>query len=356
MPHPHTGDIPLVPPQHHNYCNIAIAITSTLPHPHTGDIPSVPPQHHNYCTNPVATTTAATSPFVGMPTTCCIHPYTCHGHTQATPLPSPLLCLVHPKKPQISHFPFYFPLSLMVQDISPQHRPVAPPMACKHPPHLPSCTCRLPLHCHHHHNNHHLNASTTSTTSPTPSPYNWRHLTFPHRQGVKKVHWPSPFLQHPHLLTLPLCVGHPTCVAAPIVPPRLCVPLHTHALHLCMHARGCRRDSMPTPVPSSLAMPSPLPPVYAPCPAHMPSPFACMVGVQEGLGRMCMRGGERTRGDAHKGNGCTQGEGKGAGGCMQGEGPHTRGGRGTSEQVSGAVHEQKEVCTLSTPPAPSRST
>src|SRR6266702_5956504 len=122
LPHPHTGDIPLVPPQHHNYCNIAIAITSTLPHPHTGDIPSVPPQHHNYCTNPVATTTAATSPFVGMPTTCCIHPYTCHGHTQATPLPSPLLCLVHPKKPQISHFPFYFPLSLMVQDISPQHR------------------------------------------------------------------------------------------------------------------------------------------------------------------------------------------------------------------------------------------
>src|SRR6266702_1524404 len=138
-------------------CNITFTISSTLPHPHTGDIPLVPPQHHNYCTNPVATTTAATSPFVGLPTTCCIHPYPCHGHTQATPLPSPLLCLVHPKKPQISHFPFYFPLSLMVQDISPQHRPVSPPMACKHPPHLPSCKCRLSLPYHHHlYNQHHL--------------------------------------------------------------------------------------------------------------------------------------------------------------------------------------------------------
>src|SRR6266702_2574106 len=39
--------------------------TSTLPHPHTGDIPSVPPRHHNYRTNLMATTTAATSPFSG---------------------------------------------------------------------------------------------------------------------------------------------------------------------------------------------------------------------------------------------------------------------------------------------------
>ena len=40
-------------------------------------------------------------------------------------------------------------------------------------------------------------------------------------QGVQKVHWPPPFPQDPQLLTLPLCVGHSTRVAAPIVPPSL---------------------------------------------------------------------------------------------------------------------------------------
>ncbi len=100
-------------------CNITVTVTSTLPHPHTGDIPSAPPQHHNYRTNPMAATTTTMSPFAGMPTTCCICPHTCHGHTQATPLPSPSLCLVHPKKPQISHFPLFPPSSLTVQDTSP---------------------------------------------------------------------------------------------------------------------------------------------------------------------------------------------------------------------------------------------
>ncbi len=156
-------------------CNIAVAVASTLPRPHTGDIPSAPPQHHNYCTNPVAATTTATSPFAGMPTTCCIRPHTRRGHTQATPPPSPSLCLVHPKKPRISHFPLFSPSSLTVQDTSP----------CVHAGH--------PLRHHHRHNIHHLKASTTSTTSPTPSPYNWCHSTLPHRQGVQKVRWPSPF-------------------------------------------------------------------------------------------------------------------------------------------------------------------
>ena len=44
---------------------------------------------------------------------------TCVVGTQATPPPSPSLCLVHPKKPQISYFPFFSPLFLMVQDTSP---------------------------------------------------------------------------------------------------------------------------------------------------------------------------------------------------------------------------------------------
>src|SRR6266702_4279973 len=107
--------------------------------------------------------------------------------------------------PQINHSPFFSPSSLTVQDTSPRHRPVALPVARKHPPHLPSRTCRPPLRHRSHHNHHHLNASTTGTISPTPSPYNRCHPTLPHRQGVQKVRWPPPFLRHPHLLTLPLC-------------------------------------------------------------------------------------------------------------------------------------------------------
>ncbi len=45
-----------------------------------------------------------------------------------------------------------------------------------------------------------------------------------------------------------------------------------------------------------------------------------------------------TRGDACKGRAACKGR------------------RRTSEQVSGAAHKQKGACTLSTPPAPSRST
>src|SRR6266571_6678103 len=75
--------------------------------------------------------------------------------------------------------------------------------------------------CKHH---PHLNASTTGTTSPTLSPYNRRHPTLPHRQGVQKVRWPPPFPQDPHLLTLPLCVGRSTHVAAPVAPPGLHAP------------------------------------------------------------------------------------------------------------------------------------
>src|SRR6266702_4904 len=46
-------------------CNVIVVAASTSPHPHTGDIPLAPPQHHNYCTNLMAATTAATSPFAG---------------------------------------------------------------------------------------------------------------------------------------------------------------------------------------------------------------------------------------------------------------------------------------------------
>ncbi len=161
----------------------------------------------------------------------------------------------------------------MVQDTSPRHRPVALPVARKHPPHLPSRACRLPFRRRCRHNHHHLNASTTGATSPTPSPYNRRHPTSPHRQGVQKVRWPPPFPRDPHLLTLPLCVGRSTHVAAPVAPPGLRAP------------------------------PRPTPP-------HPPSSPACR-GAQEG---------QHTPSPlfpgyaARKGKGCTQGEGEGPGG------------------------------------------
>src|SRR6266702_997915 len=91
-------------------CDVIIVVASTSPRPHTGDIPLVPPQHHNYCTNPVATTTTAMSPFAGSqaPTGLALS-HMRHGHTQATPLPSPSLCLVHLKKASDKSFPLFFP-------------------------------------------------------------------------------------------------------------------------------------------------------------------------------------------------------------------------------------------------------
>src|SRR6266571_272055 len=49
------------------------------------------------------------------------------------------------KEPQISHSPIFSPSSLTVQDTSPRHRPVALPMARKHPPPLPPPPCRPPF-------------------------------------------------------------------------------------------------------------------------------------------------------------------------------------------------------------------
>src|SRR6266702_988414 len=118
-----------------------------------------------------------------------------------------------------------------------------PPVARKHPPHLPSRPCRPPLRCCHNH--HHLNTSTTGATSPTLLPYNQRHPTLSHRQGVQKVCLAPPFPRHPHLLTLPVCVGCLTRVAAPIVPPSLCAPPHPappRPAHCpLLHAGGRRR-------------------------------------------------------------------------------------------------------------------
>ncbi len=206
-------------------CDVVVFVASTSPRPHTGDIPSAPPRHRNYRTNPVAATTAATSPFAGSraPAGLALS-HTRRGHTQATLPPSPSLCLVHLKKASDKSFPLFFPFVFNGAGHLPSTQAVALPVARKHPPHLPSRACRPPFRRRCRHNHHHLNASTTGATSPTSSPYNRRHPTSPHKQGVQKVRWPPPFPRDPHLLTLPLCVGRSTRVAAPVAPPGLRAP------------------------------------------------------------------------------------------------------------------------------------
>src|SRR6266702_3665488 len=110
--------------------------------------------------------------------------------------------------------------------------------------------------------------------------------------------------------------------------PGLCQPcplVHTPCptCPLCAHARGRRRDNIPT--PSLLWLGYTTPQVYGPAlPTCLPPLHTCW-------------GHGRDQGGAHKG-GCTQ-----------------RGGGGKEcKQASRAAHKWKGVCTLSTPPVPSR--
>ena len=108
----------------------------------------------------------------------------------------------------------------------------------------------------------------------------------------------------------PLCVGHPTYVAAPVVPPGLPALPHP-TCHPPLHARGHRRDSAPTPSPLQPGYATP-PGLYTPpCPHTFP---------------LCVhaRGAGGTRGDAHKEKG-----------HVQGEGPHARGGGGSAIEQAG---------------------
>src|SRR6266702_1470008 len=150
----------------------------------------------------------------------------CHRHTQATLPLSPSLCLVHLKKASDKSFPFFSPLSLMMKDTSPQHRPIAPPcgMQAPTPP---------PLMC--------MQVTLLPLLSPPPPPpqclYDCHHFPDPvilqlvspdfatWTGGAKGVLAPT-ISTRPHLLTLPLCVGHSTCVAAPVAPLSLCALPH----------------------------------------------------------------------------------------------------------------------------------
>ncbi len=104
----------------------------------------------------------------GEPSSRWTHPHTRHRHTQATPPPSPSLCLMHLKKTSDKSFPLFSPSSLMVQDTSPRHRPVAPPRGTQAP-------TPPPLVC--------MQAAPSPSLSPQPPPpqclYDRRHFPDP---------------------------------------------------------------------------------------------------------------------------------------------------------------------------------
>ncbi len=139
--------------------------------------------------------------------------------------------------------------------------------------------------------------------------------SFPHRQGVPKVSWPHhfrdpnmltpPFAQSPHLHGRPLCTP---LIARP--PPALCKrvcrrdsapaqslppglrhpsPRFTcpalpcpHALPLCAHAGGRRRDNAPTLSPLHPGYANPAPRLMRPTLPACPPPLRACRGVQEG--------------------------------------------------------------------------
>ncbi len=247
------------------------------------------------------------------PSTRWTRPHTCRGHTQATPPPLPSLCLVHLKKTSDKSFPFFPPSSLMVQDTSPRHRPVAPPRGTQAPTPPPLARMQAAL-------------------SPSLSPQ------LPPPQCLyDRRHFPDPVALQPASPDFAARTGGAKGALAPTISAR---PPFAHPPPLCRssHSRGCPR--------CALRFTRPVPP-------RLPSSPACR-GAQEGQrapSPLCPGYAAR------KGKGRSQGMEKDQGECAQGEGLHTRGGGGcASERASGAAHEQNGAHTLSAPPAPSRST
>src|SRR6266702_3987105 len=78
------------------------------------------------------------------------------------------------------------------------HRPpldtglLHPPVACKHPPHLPSRACMPPIRPPHNH--HHLNASTTGVTRLCHTDRGCKRCAGPHHFRDTPIYSPSPFV------------------------------------------------------------------------------------------------------------------------------------------------------------------
>src|SRR6266702_3687733 len=285
-------------------CDVVAVVASTSPRPHTGDIPSAPPRHRNYRTNPVAATTAAMSPFAGSQAPAGLAlSHTRRGHTQATPPPSPSLCLVHLKKASDKSFPLFFPFVFNGAG------------------HLPSTQARC---------------TPCGTQTPTPPPL--ARMQAPQCLYDRRP-FPDPVALQPASPDFATQTGGAKGALAPTISAR---PPFAHPPPLCRssHSRGCPRCA---PRFTRPAPPRPAPPASSP---------ACR-GAQEGqrAPSPLFRGYA-----ARKGKGRVQGEGEGPGG-MHARGRAACKGRGrVCERASGAAHEQKGARTLSAPPAPSRST
>ena len=102
-----------------------------------------------------------------------------------------------------------------------------------------------------------------------------RSPSFPHRQGVPKVSWPSPFPGPPHAHT-------PFVQVAPLAwPPPLCSPHRVPPFPCPLPASHKWRDSAPAQsLPPGLRHPSPQ--FTHPTPPTRPPPLRACWGVQEG--------------------------------------------------------------------------
>ncbi len=178
------------------------------------------------------------------------------GHTQATPLPSPSLCLVHLKKALDKSFPLFFPFVFNSAGHFPLTQARCTPCGTQAPTPPPLA---------------HMQAAPSSSPSPQPPPpqclYNRHHFPdpiaikpaspdFATQTGGAKGALALTISTRPPFAHPPPCVGHSTRMAAPVAPSGLCAhpipPCPTH--HPPLHARGHRRDSVPL-VPSARAMP-----------------------------------------------------------------------------------------------------
>ncbi len=269
------------------HLNLSAATSlSLLPPPRLALTQAISRQHH--------LDTATTAPTLwllqlpprhpcGEPSTHWNRPHKCRGHTQATPPLPPSLCLVHLKKASDKSFPFFPPSSLMVQDTSPQHRPIAPPCGTQAPTPPPFTR---------------MQATLSLLPSPQPPPpqcfYNWRHF-------------PDPGALQPASPNFATQTGGAKGALAPTIsmtppfthPPPLCRSSHPHG---CPHCTPQFMCPAPSCLPSSPAFwgvqggqraPSPLCPGYA---AGKGKGRA--QGEGEGPGGMCAR-----RRAAYKGRG-----------------------------------------------------
>src|SRR6266702_1542860 len=165
-----------------------------------------------------------------------------------------------------------------------------PPVACKHPPHLPSRACMPPIRPPHNH--HHLNASMTGVTQLCHTD-----------RGCKRCAGPHHFRDTPFTHPPRLCRSSHSC-GCPCWPPLFTRPAPPAVLS-CMSG-GKEGQRAPSPLCPGYANRAPQFMRHA-SHARPPSLRACR-GVQEGLWGMHARGRAMRKG---RGRECRRASGRG---------------------------------------------